>query len=122
VQKLLAINSEDFLNPKGLAQVVKALVLEVCSFQHYKKLYLFQHIYFEGSLKMVVIAYNFVRHTREVKYTINLFRRSLVETCFSTVFPSTPFDSQDGRRNNLFRRFLILILRVLTLVKSRFFL
>jgi hypothetical protein len=33
VQKLLTINSEDFLNPKGLAQVVKALVLEVCSLQ-----------------------------------------------------------------------------------------
>ena len=33
VQKLLAINSEDFLNPKGLVQVVKALVLEVCFLQ-----------------------------------------------------------------------------------------
>jgi hypothetical protein len=46
---------------------------------HYKKLGLFQRIYFEGSLKMVAIAYNFVREAVGLKYTINLFRRSLIE-------------------------------------------
>ena len=30
-------------------------------YPHYKKLGLFQRIYFKGSLKMVAIAYNFVR-------------------------------------------------------------
>ena len=44
-----------------------------------------------------------------------------VKTSFSTVFLSTPFDSHLNRRNNLFRRFLILISRVLTLAKSPFF-
>jgi hypothetical protein len=36
------------------------------------------------------------------------------------VFLSTPFDSHLDSRNNFFRRFSILISRVLTLIKSRF--
>ena len=44
-----------------------------------------------------------------------------VKTSFLTVFPSTLFDGHLDCRNKLFRRFLILISRVLTLAKSHFF-
>ena len=44
-----------------------------------------------------------------------------VETYFSTVFPSTRFEGHLNRRKNFFRRFLLLVSRVLTLEKRHFF-
>jgi hypothetical protein len=44
-----------------------------------------------------------------------------VKTSFSTVFPSTAFEGHLDRQNNVFQRFLLLILKVLTLEKSQFF-
>ena len=47
--------------------------------------------------------------------------RKAVETLFSTVFPSTAYEGHLDRRKNFFRRFLLLVLRVLTLEKRHFF-